>query len=299
MTRSILKGAFAIASVCALSFLPTSCQSGGIGDPCIPEDEYNPAFGGFKVTEENIESRSFQCETRICLVNHFQGRVTCPFGQAKRPGCNPNAGAGACDAGSECKASSVYAPKCGDEGDPACVGDLVCNTDGKFCSCASDAQCATVGNEDGSYICSDGQCKQFVCHDGSCQTAEDTDPAAASKACCIPGTKDPVATSVCGQCDAGEDGGRDAKSAVYCSCRCGPPGESNEPPEGDNFNYCDCPDGFECKEVRPDLGIADPQLAGKYCIRAGTFTLPSEASGKCGQVNGNWSSDQCQGTPAL
>ncbi|HYQ15395.1 MAG TPA: hypothetical protein VEQ58_06555, partial [Polyangiaceae bacterium] len=34
-----------------------------------------------QVTETNVESRSFQCETRLCLVNHFQGRVSCPFGQ--------------------------------------------------------------------------------------------------------------------------------------------------------------------------------------------------------------------------
>jgi hypothetical protein len=32
------------------------------------------------VSEVNLESRSFQCETRLCLVNHFQGRVSCPYG---------------------------------------------------------------------------------------------------------------------------------------------------------------------------------------------------------------------------
>ena len=29
-----------------------------------------------------MESRSFQCETRVCIVNHFQGRVSCPYGQS-------------------------------------------------------------------------------------------------------------------------------------------------------------------------------------------------------------------------
>lgn len=29
----------------------------------------------------NAEARSFQCETRLCLVDHFQGRVTCKYGQ--------------------------------------------------------------------------------------------------------------------------------------------------------------------------------------------------------------------------
>jgi hypothetical protein len=57
------------------------CAPGGVGDPCVPEDEYQQTFNGFQVTEVNVESRSFQCETRLCLVNHFQGRVSCSAGQ--------------------------------------------------------------------------------------------------------------------------------------------------------------------------------------------------------------------------
>ena len=66
----------------ALGALSMGCQSGGVGDPCTPEDEYQKTFAGYAVTEANIESRSFQCETRLCLVNHFQGRVSCPYGQS-------------------------------------------------------------------------------------------------------------------------------------------------------------------------------------------------------------------------
>jgi len=58
-----------------------ACQAGGVGDPCIPEDEYNKNFSGYSETEVNVESRSFQCETRVCLVANFRGRVSCPFGQ--------------------------------------------------------------------------------------------------------------------------------------------------------------------------------------------------------------------------
>jgi hypothetical protein len=65
----------------ALGVLAFGCQSGGIGDPCTPEDEYQQFFSGYEVTEVNIESKSFQCETRLCLVNHFNGRVSCPYGQ--------------------------------------------------------------------------------------------------------------------------------------------------------------------------------------------------------------------------
>jgi hypothetical protein len=70
----------------ALGVLALGCQSGGIGDPCTPEDEYQQYFSGYEVTEVNIESKSFQCETRLCLVNHFQGRVSCPYGQTEADG---------------------------------------------------------------------------------------------------------------------------------------------------------------------------------------------------------------------
>lgn len=71
---------FSFVSGLALTGLLAGCQPGGVGDPCVPEDEYQRDFSGFSVEEVNVESRSFQCETRICLVNHFQGRVSCPYG---------------------------------------------------------------------------------------------------------------------------------------------------------------------------------------------------------------------------
>jgi hypothetical protein len=66
---------------CVLALVAgVGCQSGGVGDPCTPEDEFFDNFSGFSVGEVNVESRSFQCETRVCLVNKFQGRVSCPYG---------------------------------------------------------------------------------------------------------------------------------------------------------------------------------------------------------------------------
>jgi hypothetical protein len=66
-----------------------ACQAGGIGDPCVPEDEYQAYFSGYEVSEVNLETRSFQCESRICLINHFQGRVSCPYGQSLEGGAEP------------------------------------------------------------------------------------------------------------------------------------------------------------------------------------------------------------------
>src|SRR5689334_4628101 len=79
MTRSILAALAAAVAVTVIS--GTGCNSTGVGDPCVPEAEYDPSFLGFDYKEVNVESKSFQCQTRLCLANHFQGRVTCPYGQ--------------------------------------------------------------------------------------------------------------------------------------------------------------------------------------------------------------------------
>src|SRR5258708_36359502 len=79
MNRSILAAVAVAIAIVVLS--GTGCQSSGIGDPCIPESEYSSSFLGFDEHEVSTESADFQCRTRLCLVNHFRGRVTCPYGQ--------------------------------------------------------------------------------------------------------------------------------------------------------------------------------------------------------------------------
>jgi hypothetical protein len=79
MTRSILVALAASFLVTVVS--GTGCASTGIGDPCVPEQEYVPTFRGFSEQEVSVESKSFQCQTRLCLVNHFRGRVSCTYGQ--------------------------------------------------------------------------------------------------------------------------------------------------------------------------------------------------------------------------
>ncbi len=69
-----------------------ACKDEGVGDPCTPEQEYDPSFTGFDEKQVNVESKSFQCRTRICLVNHFRGRASCPYGQSTEG--NPPAGPG-------------------------------------------------------------------------------------------------------------------------------------------------------------------------------------------------------------
>ena len=82
MTRSFF--AALIVGTAGMAFLPAylqGCGQTGVGDPCVPEQEYDPTFLGFAIGEVNVESKSFDCQTRLCLANHFQGRVTCPYGQ--------------------------------------------------------------------------------------------------------------------------------------------------------------------------------------------------------------------------
>jgi hypothetical protein len=157
------------------------CKAGGVGDPCIPEDEYTATFSGFGVAEANVESRSFQCETRVCIANHFQGRVSCPYGQPD-PEVNADPPQGRC-----------YVPS---------SSDLV---------------------------------------------------------------ERPVAAQLME---------RRAEATVYCSCRC-------EGPDA-KANYCECPSGYTCAPLVPDLGLGQAQLVGKYCLKNNTeFSGQTKSSITC------------------
>ena len=86
MTRSRLLFTVLLVGTGSVFFAGTGCSASGVGDPCIPEQEYNEQFLGFSQKEVNVESKSFQCQTRVCLVNHFRGRVSCPYGQTAAGG---------------------------------------------------------------------------------------------------------------------------------------------------------------------------------------------------------------------
>ncbi len=289
-------GLLGLLGIAAFSTFPTGCQSGGVGDPCIPEDEYNAQFSGFKMTEENIESRSFQCQTRICLVNHFQGRVSCPLGQTPivpvgtdgRHTCNQGDNS-TCNDGEECVEAASLAPECADNDDCAGFGN-VCNKEGKFCECTA----ASVPPP-GGFFCDaqDHHWKTYVCHKkDNCQRADVENPDDnKGKDCCVPGTDTPVVAEVCGQCDK-DNSKRDAADSVYCSCRCCPEGETCD----DGFNYCECPTGFTCSEIRKDVGLGDPLLTGSYCIKEGSEFV-SESKTPCDKVKG-YRGTSCAGIAA-
>ena len=100
---------------------------------------------------------------------------------------------------------------------------------------------------------------------------------------------------------------------MYCSCRCCAPccAPNTQPsatnpcstdtstcgPACDpNFNYCSCPSGFTCTDIRTNVGLGDQELAGAYCIKTGS-AYSTDAT--CGNVVGNADPASCQGDAAL
>jgi len=70
--------------------LPTAETGAGenraMGEACFPDDEWMPLFSGYGLTEVSIEIPSAECASSICLIEHFRGRTTCPYGQAAPSG---------------------------------------------------------------------------------------------------------------------------------------------------------------------------------------------------------------------
>jgi hypothetical protein len=65
------------------AYVPTGnrpSERGGLGDLCIPEDDDFPEFSGFSLGEVNLATGDLQCRSEVCMVDQFQGRVTCPEG---------------------------------------------------------------------------------------------------------------------------------------------------------------------------------------------------------------------------
>lgn len=58
----------------------TVATATGVGNPCIDDNETMPNFSGYAATEINVEDRTPQCATGMCLTYFFQGRTGCPYG---------------------------------------------------------------------------------------------------------------------------------------------------------------------------------------------------------------------------
>ncbi len=141
--------------VLAFGALALACEAGGVGDPCIPNAEFSPDYPGATESGAEIEDRSFQCDTRVCLVNHFRGRVTCPFGNNKGDRGPVSQSAYTGDDRDECYVpgtSQIVTEEVNSQCKPRkdevycscrCAGD---DDNAKYCECPDGYTCATVTN---------------------------------------------------------------------------------------------------------------------------------------------------------
>jgi len=53
-----------------------------LGQPCLPFQELSSTFAGFDDYEVVVDQNETACTSGLCLVNHFRGRVSCPYGQS-------------------------------------------------------------------------------------------------------------------------------------------------------------------------------------------------------------------------
>jgi hypothetical protein len=172
---------------------PGIASAAGVGDPCTPAQERDPAFLGFADNEVNVETKSPSCATGLCLANHFRGRVSCPYGQSADG--TPPSGASACTTpdkhlpvtggagGAPTKAR--VAAQCADRNAEKTV----------YCSC----RCANVDGktDDGAAYCACGG--GFACTPLVARIGADPDHLAGSY--CIKANTAYDASTACGQGD--------------------------------------------------------------------------------------------------
>lgn len=286
-----------------------SNATAAVGSECTPRSESAAQFSGFKITEDTLELNAPECGGGHCMINHFQGRVSCPLGQpaptdgAGEHGCVPEPagdgewGRGSCVTGFTCRpvasTSAVCDPAEGEEADIFCanVGQGPCN-EGGYCECATDTDCPSFPGVIPVCDVEHKQCVAFACYrPDNCQDPDAPATENAGKGCCQEGTDLPVVTAVCGQCKGSGDqpSPRDADGSVYCTCRCG---VAEGAPDEPDYPFCTCPDGFECTELRANLDLGDPEATGKFCMKPGTLFEPDVD--QCGDVDGHWSAGNAQ-----
>ncbi len=131
----------------------TAQEAAVIGRGCVPAAEKNPQYLGADVKAIGVETGAPECAAdggtgSVCLSVHFQGRVTCPYGQ-NGVGA-PLSGSSACTVpGSAAPVTGNAAGQQGASVPPQCTDRLARDT--VYCSC----RCANADGrtDDGSSYC--------------------------------------------------------------------------------------------------------------------------------------------------
>jgi hypothetical protein len=118
------RGRRSVVVVMAVSLAGGGCGDGGdegaqprVGESCVPEDEQDAAFPGLRLGDEDADAASDACGGGLCLANHFQGRVSCPYGQPEPKLCKDDGDCGGLGAGVRCldaQGTAVCSPGSGD-----------------------------------------------------------------------------------------------------------------------------------------------------------------------------------------
>jgi hypothetical protein len=162
-----------VGSPSLLSGMPSflACLDGGepvphgeLGEVCFDE-QYDSAR--YSVREVNIIDRSSLCSSGICVVNHFQGLVSCPYGQA--------AGAADCLRPGSNEAISGAIPPQLVERQAAVASICSCQCDGPgpgpYCTCPESMQCEHLIDDLG--LGSSNLAGSYCIPKGSAYTASD------------------------------------------------------------------------------------------------------------------------------
>lgn len=110
-----------------------------VGSPCVPFRESDPQFGGFDKGKVTVDTGSSECASSLCLVNHFQGRVTCPYGNEAGTDCTTPEG--------ELVTSSVRAQLVQRQSDDTVYCSCRCDGPagtGPFCECPTGFECTEL-----------------------------------------------------------------------------------------------------------------------------------------------------------
>ena len=118
-----------------------------VGTPCVPMSEQSATFGGSSRQDAELETvPTMTSGSAVCLGFHFQGRVTCPYGQSADGG-SPD-GKGCETTGGQPVASAVQ-PQCVNRTAAVAVtwSCRCANVDGQtgdgpYCNCPMGTTCA-------------------------------------------------------------------------------------------------------------------------------------------------------------
>jgi hypothetical protein len=121
-----------------------------LGSPCVPEIERRPDFAGFVLQQAVVNTDNAACDSGLCLVNHFQGRVSCPYGQAQG---DLDASAPGCTApwSEEPVSTPVDAQRLQRSAERMVTCSCRCDGpgDGPFCECPATMECSPVIGQTG------------------------------------------------------------------------------------------------------------------------------------------------------